>query len=65
MKSSAKHTKCPNCNADVEINDANQRFLPFCSKRCQMADLGKWFSEEFRIAHEPAPYSDNDEDPES
>lgn len=24
--------------------------FPFCSFRCQMIDLGKWLSEEYRIA---------------
>lgn len=23
---------------------------PFCSRRCQLVDLGKWFSEEYRIS---------------
>jgi endogenous inhibitor of DNA gyrase (YacG/DUF329 family) len=26
--------------------------FPFCSKRCRMADLGKWFSGEYRISRE-------------
>ena len=26
------------------------RFRPFCSERCQMADLGKWTDEDYRVA---------------
>lgn len=25
---------------------------PFCSERCRLADLGKWFSGEYRISRE-------------
>jgi endogenous inhibitor of DNA gyrase (YacG/DUF329 family) len=25
------------------------RFRPFCSERCQMADLGKWAGEGYRV----------------
>jgi endogenous inhibitor of DNA gyrase (YacG/DUF329 family) len=28
--------------------------LPFCSERCQMVDLGRWFGEDFRIPGPPA-----------
>lgn len=28
-------------------------FFPFCSERCKLVDLGKWFEEEHRIC-EPA-----------
>jgi endogenous inhibitor of DNA gyrase (YacG/DUF329 family) len=27
---------------------------PFCSERCKLIDLGKWISEEYRIAGEKA-----------
>ena len=28
---------------------------PFCSERCQMADLGRWVSGDYRVAGEPVP----------
>lgn len=27
----------------------NNRFFPFCSQRCKLADLDKWFSGEYSI----------------
>jgi uncharacterized protein len=40
------------------------RFRPFCSRRCADIDLGRWFSESYRIEGEAAetpPDSDNSE----
>lgn len=39
--------KCPKCQKpfDPEKSDA----MPFCSKRCRLADLNGWFREEFSI----------------
>ena len=28
---------------------------PFCSARCQMIDLGKWFGEEYRVSEPLRP----------
>ena len=40
--------KCPTCGRQ---NDFNADPLgPFCSTRCKMVDLGKWFKEEYRIS---------------
>ncbi|WP_410016623.1 DNA gyrase inhibitor YacG [Sodalis sp. RH24] len=36
---------CPTCGADVEWT-AQSKFRPFCSKRCQLIDLGEWADEE-------------------
>ena len=30
------------------------QWRPFCSRRCKMVDLGRWLSEEFRVADRPA-----------
>jgi endogenous inhibitor of DNA gyrase (YacG/DUF329 family) len=30
-------------------------FFPFCSKRCQLIDLGGWLDEKHRISGESAP----------
>ncbi len=44
------HTQCPTCGKKVlyEAGETNQHF-PFCSKRCKLTDLGKWFEEDHRI----------------
>lgn len=40
--------KCPQCQKQV-IWDELSPWRPFCSKRCQMIDLGEWAAEENRI----------------
>lgn len=39
---------CPTCNKPV-IWGEQSPFRPFCSKRCQLIDLGEWAAEEKRI----------------
>ena len=39
---------CPVCRK--ETTRENNPFRPFCSERCRLVDLGKWASEEYRIA---------------
>lgn len=39
---------CPTCKKEVEWTTANQ-FRPFCTKRCQLIDLGQWANEENAI----------------
>ncbi|GGF67103.1 DNA gyrase inhibitor YacG [Alteromonas lipolytica] len=41
--------KCPTCQQDVEWSQTSE-FRPFCSKKCQLIDLGEWASEEKVIA---------------
>ena len=41
--------KCPNCKNDLIWNE-EAKFRPFCSKRCQLIDLGQWANEEHSIA---------------
>lgn len=40
--------KCPTCQKEVEWSEKSL-FRPFCSKRCQLIDLGEWAAEEHRI----------------
>lgn len=40
--------RCPRCGKKIEHPDPTCR--PFCSDRCKLLDLGKWISEEYRIA---------------
>ncbi|ETT00981.1 DNA gyrase inhibitor YacG [Providencia sp. PROV188] len=39
---------CPTCQKVVTWNESSP-FRPFCSKRCQLIDLGEWAAEEKRI----------------
>ena len=39
---------CPTCNKQV-IWDELSTWRPFCSKRCQLIELGEWAAEEKRI----------------
>ena len=50
---------CPTCRARVETLDltADMNF-PFCSRRCKLIDLGKWFDEEYHIG---GPVEEEDE----
>ena len=41
--------KCPNCQSMLDWND-EATFRPFCSKRCQLIDLGQWADEQHTIA---------------
>lgn len=42
------NVKCPTCK---RVGDwFAGEFGPFCSKRCRLVDLGKWFSEENKIS---------------
>ena len=42
--------RCPACDAP-----AKHRFRPFCSKRCQDVDLGRWLRGAYRFPTEEAP----------
>ncbi|ORM73749.1 DNA gyrase inhibitor YacG [Pantoea wallisii] len=42
---------CPNCGKDVMWDELSP-WRPFCSKRCQLIDLGEWAAEEKRIPSE-------------
>lgn len=39
---------CPTCGKTVVWGEQSP-FRPFCSKRCQLIDLGEWAAEEKRI----------------
>ena len=46
--SDATRVNCPTCGKSV-IRSETSPFRPFCSKRCQLIDLGEWAAEEKRI----------------
>lgn len=39
--------KCPICHKPVEFGDP---FMPFCSERCRIIDLGNWAAEKYVIS---------------
>jgi endogenous inhibitor of DNA gyrase (YacG/DUF329 family) len=39
---------CPTCQ-DLVVWSSASEFRPFCSKRCQLIDLGQWANEENRL----------------
>lgn len=39
---------CPTCATATEYSPEN-RWRPFCSRRCRLVDLGAWAAEEYRI----------------
>lgn len=53
----ASHTPselpCPQCSARV-VWSAESAYRPFCSRRCQLLDLGAWADETHRIGGESA-----------
>ena len=53
--------KCPTCR--VETAWENNPHRPFCSKRCQVIDLGAWLEERYKIpGHELMPDEDDEDD---
>jgi endogenous inhibitor of DNA gyrase (YacG/DUF329 family) len=58
------HTlECPTCRAKITYTDVDEiPYRPFCSRRCQLIDLGKWLNEEYRIS-EGIPPELEDEGP--
>ncbi len=48
----ARPIKCPTCKKEGHWFDGKHG--PFCSHRCRLVDLGKWFSGEHCIS-EPLP----------
>lgn len=49
--------KCPICGKQTE----NEKYRPFCSKRCADVDLGRWFNGSYSI---PAQELDDSNDEE-
>lgn len=48
MPEKKKYT-CLNCGKNLEKGKETPTF-PFCSKRCKMIDLGRWFGGEYHIS---------------
>ena len=46
--------RCPRCDRPL-ASDAEARWRPFCSERCQLTDLGQWFAGRYSIPAEDDP----------
>ena len=44
---------CPTCRKEGDWLEGE--YAPFCSERCKLIDLGKWFSEELRVSEPLRP----------
>jgi len=50
MAADELNVRCPNCGRPVTRSPRTPApFFPFCSERCKLLDLGKWFRGEHRI----------------
>jgi endogenous inhibitor of DNA gyrase (YacG/DUF329 family) len=54
----ARTVPCPGCRQPAPFSERN-RWRPFCSERCRMADLGAWATERFRLPAETTPDDDD------
>jgi endogenous inhibitor of DNA gyrase (YacG/DUF329 family) len=56
---------CPTCGRVLQVADRELApHRPFCSRRCQLLDLHKWFNEEYRISSPlPPPESAGEQPP--
>ena len=55
--SSTGKRRCKVCGKNVPV-DTDPSAPPFCSERCKLNDLSKWFGEQYRIASQSGPSSD-------
>ncbi|WP_423821374.1 DNA gyrase inhibitor YacG [Salinisphaera sp. SPP-AMP-43] len=46
--SSKPTAPCPQCGEPSDMSP-NNRYRPFCSRRCKLIDLGDWLDESHRI----------------
>ena len=60
MSSPSPTGSCPTCGKKFRI-DPLPPDMPFCSKRCRLADLNRWMSEEIGI---PAGSSEEEDEKE-
>jgi endogenous inhibitor of DNA gyrase (YacG/DUF329 family) len=45
--------RCPECKRKFSYASAQQHpWLPFCSERCKVVDLGRWFNGEYAVVED-------------
>lgn len=47
--------RCPGCGKPTD-----EKFRPFCSKRCADIDLGRWLKESYRVPSDEQPDGGDD-----
>ena len=58
----ARTLSCRQCGAPLQ--PGSEGIGPFCSARCRMQDLSKWFNEGYKIAADPATTEPDRQDEE-
>jgi len=48
-----RKVRCPICKKEGDWFEG--KYGPFCSKRCKLVDLGKWFNEEHKVSEPLQP----------
>ena len=48
IREPSRIVRCPACRQPAKATPDNPA-RPFCSRRCKLVDLGKWFNEDNRI----------------
>ncbi len=51
--------RCPTC--DRMFDPTGVKALPFCSPRCRLIDLGRWYGEKIGIPVQPSLPEDDEE----
>ncbi len=54
-KQSERRFRCVTCDRSVRYAGPIPELYPFCSARCRMVDLGKWFNEQYGVETVPKP----------
>ena len=48
--------ECPTCHKTVTVAQLEEApYRPFCSERCKMVDLGRWFDGTYKISEPATP----------
>lgn len=58
--SKGRKVACPTCGEAAEYGPANP-YRPFCSRRCQLIDLGQWAAENYRVPDTGTPRRPDEE----
>jgi len=52
--------KCPTCSK-INLSYPKTLFIPFCSEKCKLIDLGDWANEKYSITSDQKIENINDE----
>ncbi len=56
-----RKTNCPACGREFEFTDVSDSpDFPFCSERCRLVDLDKWFDGDYKITTDIADITPDD-----